>query len=97
MSDVTYFDTAKRSFKDVPVINEEIALTEFLEAAESVVALFGMASTLSLSPSLIEISELTAGHRPAGLNRLPGRPEGHDREHQGTESDDRREAGMPVT
>lgn len=41
MSDVTYFDTAKRSFKDVPVVDGEIGLTEFIEASESVVALFG--------------------------------------------------------
>lgn len=44
MADVTYFDTAKRSFKDVSMVNGEIALTEFLEAAESVVALFGASS-----------------------------------------------------
>lgn len=41
MSGPTYFDIAKRSFKDVPVVNGEIATTEFLEAAESVVSLFG--------------------------------------------------------
>lgn len=42
MSGSTYFDTAKRSFKDVPVIDDQIATTEFLEASESVVALFGI-------------------------------------------------------
>lgn len=38
---MTFFDTAKRSFADVPVQGTEIPTTEFLEAAETVVALFG--------------------------------------------------------
>ena len=39
----TFFDTAKRSFKDVPVAADGgVATTEFLEAAESCVALFGL-------------------------------------------------------
>ena len=38
----TFFDTAKRSFKDVPVAADGgVPTTEFLEAAESCVALFG--------------------------------------------------------
>ena len=41
----TFFDTAKRSFKDVTVGSDNgINTTEFLEAAESVVALFGVCS-----------------------------------------------------
>jgi hypothetical protein len=42
----TYFDTAKRNFKDVPVdASGKVSTTEYLEAAESAVALFGMYST----------------------------------------------------
>ena len=38
----TFFDTAKRNFKDVPVAADgKVSTTEFLEAAESCVALFG--------------------------------------------------------
>ena len=38
----TFFDTAKRNFTTVPVdADSKIATTEFLEAAESVVDLFG--------------------------------------------------------
>lgn len=37
-----FFDTGKRSFQDVPIPDDKISTTEFLEAAETVVALFGM-------------------------------------------------------
>ena len=38
----TFFETAKRNFKDVTIgSNNEIDTTEFLEASESVVCLFG--------------------------------------------------------
>ncbi|KAI5777791.1 glycolipid transfer protein domain-containing protein [Geopyxis carbonaria] len=36
----TFFDTAKRNFQDVPVADGQVPTSEFLEAAESVVALF---------------------------------------------------------
>jgi len=36
----TFFETAKRSFKDVPITDDKIATTEFLEASESLVTLF---------------------------------------------------------
>ena len=45
----TFFSTIKRSFKDVAVEGEQIPTTEFLEAAESLVTLFGTSS----SPILI--------------------------------------------
>jgi hypothetical protein len=41
----TWFDTLKRSFADVPVNDNGISTTEFLEAAESLVTLFGMCLT----------------------------------------------------
>lgn len=38
----TYFDTLKKSFVDVPVAaDDKIPTTEFLEAAESLLTLFG--------------------------------------------------------
>lgn len=37
----TWFDNMKRSFADVPIENDAIKTTEFLEASESLVALFG--------------------------------------------------------
>lgn len=43
----TFFNTCKRNFKDVPVIDGKINTTEFLEAAESVVMLFGPSSSSS--------------------------------------------------
>jgi len=46
----TYFDTAKRSFKDVTVTNGEIATGEFLEASESVVALFDLLGSTAFAP-----------------------------------------------
>ncbi|KAA8911550.1 glycolipid transfer protein-like protein HET-C2 [Sphaerosporella brunnea] len=36
----TFFDTAKGNFKNVPVVDNRISTTEFLEAAEGVVQLF---------------------------------------------------------
>jgi hypothetical protein len=45
-ADGTWFDTLKRSFADVPVNDNGISTTEFLEAAESLVTLFGMFSIL---------------------------------------------------
>ena len=41
-ADGTWFDTIKRSFADVPIDAEDgISTTEFLEAAEALVTLFG--------------------------------------------------------
>lgn len=41
-ADGTWFDTLKKSFADVPIgADEGISTTEFLEAAESLVTLFG--------------------------------------------------------
>lgn len=37
----TFFDEMKMSFEDVPVNDGQIATSEFLEAAESLVKLFG--------------------------------------------------------
>ena len=45
----TFFHTAKRNFKDVPVANGKVSTSEFLEASESVVALFGPSSSKSIS------------------------------------------------
>ena len=43
----TWFDTHKRSFKDVPVgANQGIATVEFLEAAEATTTLFGKTSSI---------------------------------------------------
>lgn len=38
----TFFDTAKKSFADVPITDDKIATTEFLEASESLVKLFDL-------------------------------------------------------
>lgn len=46
--DGTFFDTLKKSFTDVPVDETKdnaISTTEFLEAAESLVTLFGEANS----------------------------------------------------
>ncbi|KAL7273021.1 hypothetical protein RUND412_004140 [Rhizina undulata] len=40
MADQTFFDTAKKNYKDVPVVDGKVATTEFLEASETVVSLF---------------------------------------------------------
>jgi hypothetical protein len=41
-ADGTWFDTIKRSFADVPIgADDGVSTTEFLEAAESLVTLFG--------------------------------------------------------
>ncbi|KAK9478143.1 glycolipid transfer protein domain-containing protein [Lipomyces japonicus] len=42
MATNTFFDTAKRSFADVPIADSKISTTEFLEAAESLVSLFDL-------------------------------------------------------
>lgn len=45
----TFFDTCKRNFKDVPVVDDKVSTTEFLEASESVVQLFGPSSCQSIT------------------------------------------------
>lgn len=52
-----FFDSGKRTFQEVPVINDKISTTEFLEAAETVVALFG---TFNRPPYTIEFSDTDA-------------------------------------
>lgn len=37
----TFFDEQKRSFIDVPVTDGKISTSEFLEASESLIKLFG--------------------------------------------------------
>lgn len=39
----TFFDSIKKSFADVPVDDNAIATSPFLEASESLTTLFGMA------------------------------------------------------
>ncbi|EAU35849.1 hypothetical protein ATEG_04047 [Aspergillus terreus NIH2624] len=49
----TWFDTIKRSFADVPIDagnDDGISTTEFLEAAESLVALFDVLGSAAFSP-----------------------------------------------
>lgn len=42
MADQTFFDTIKKSFVDVPVsADNQVSTSEFLEATESLLALFG--------------------------------------------------------
>jgi hypothetical protein len=47
----TFFDTLKKSFTDVPVTDGKIDTTSFLEAAESLITLFGTSPLLSLLSS----------------------------------------------
>ena len=49
----TFFDSGKRSFKDVPVDESKdnaIATTEFLEASESLTALFDVLGSTAFKP-----------------------------------------------
>ncbi|GIK01793.1 hypothetical protein Aspvir_005834 [Aspergillus viridinutans] len=46
----TWFDTLKRSFADVPVNDNGISTTEFLEAAESLVTLFDLLGSKCFAP-----------------------------------------------
>jgi hypothetical protein len=47
-ADGTWFDTMTKSFADVPIGAEDgISTTEFLEAAESLVTLFGACRSLA--------------------------------------------------
>ncbi|KAF7161904.1 hypothetical protein CNMCM5623_007319 [Aspergillus felis] len=46
----TWFDTLKRSFADVPVNENGISTTEFLEAAESLVTLFDLLGSKCFAP-----------------------------------------------
>ncbi|RHZ44042.1 GLTP domain-containing protein, partial [Aspergillus thermomutatus] len=46
----TWFDTLKRSFADVPVNDNAISTTEFLEAAESLVTLFDLLGSKCFAP-----------------------------------------------
>ncbi|KAI5850648.1 glycolipid transfer protein domain-containing protein [Tricharina praecox] len=46
----TFFDTCKRNFKDVPVVDDKVSTTEFLEASESVVQLFDVLGSTAFVP-----------------------------------------------
>ncbi|KAF8534826.1 glycolipid transfer protein domain-containing protein [Trichophaea hybrida] len=50
MSSQTFFDTAKRNFKDVPINDDKISTSEYLEAAESTVALFDLLGNKAFVP-----------------------------------------------
>ncbi|KAF8241817.1 glycolipid transfer protein [Wilcoxina mikolae CBS 423.85] len=50
MSSQTFFDTAKRNFKDVPINGDKISTSEYLEAAESTVALFDLLGNKAFVP-----------------------------------------------
>jgi hypothetical protein len=71
----TFFDTLKRSFTDVPVDagkDNAISTTEFLEAAESLVTLFGMSPLQipSLVPGLqLDLPTLKGGNSLKVANR----------------------------
>lgn len=43
----TFFDEQKRSFVDVPIVDGKISTSEFLEASESLIKLFGKGSCIT--------------------------------------------------
>lgn len=50
----TFFDEMRKNFKDVPITEQDyISTTEFLEAAESLVKLFGKSIFTRYNPDLI--------------------------------------------
>lgn len=58
-ADGTWFDTMAKSFADVPIGAEDgISTTEFLEAAESLVTLFG--SCCSLAYTCLKLMQKTS-------------------------------------
>jgi len=46
----TYFDTIKKSFKDVPADGDAISTTEFCDAAESLTGLFDVLGSVAFKP-----------------------------------------------
>ncbi|EFW18121.1 hypothetical protein D8B26_004971 [Coccidioides posadasii str. Silveira] len=49
-ADGTWFDTIRRSFADVPINDNGISTTEFLEAAEALVMLFDLLGSVAFTP-----------------------------------------------
>jgi hypothetical protein len=45
----TFFETLKKNFTDVPIDGDKISTSEFLEATESLVTLFGTPSSFCLA------------------------------------------------
>lgn len=79
----TFFDTIQRSFADVPIDaanDNAIATSEFLEAASSLVTLFGMLSCLNLQYS--QVLTVESIRRPwicgihSGQERFAGQHQG---------------------
>src|ERR1700694_3720806 len=68
----TFFDLMKRSYEDVEITDRGINTSQFLEASESLVSLFG----ISCDTQLI--------CRPPGINSILSRQERYERKYQGT-------------
>lgn len=78
----TFFDTVKRSFTDVPVDEKKdnaISTTEFLEACEGLIALFGTKLVYREAP----LAMLSAVHRCARLGGFQARQRRYERQRQG--------------
>jgi hypothetical protein len=54
----TFFDTIKRSYQDVQITDKGINTSQFLEASESLVTMFGMESPTPTVTNLREIDVL---------------------------------------
>ena len=52
----TFFDTLTKSYTDVPLVDGKISTSEFLEASESLVTLFGMDVPYFLTNKLLLLS-----------------------------------------
>jgi len=65
----TFFNTCKRNFKDVPVVDGKINTTEFLEAAESVVLLFEVLGNTAFVPVQKDMTSNIKKIRDAQLAR----------------------------
>lgn len=72
----TWFETLKKSFADVPVTNQAIETSSFLEAAEATTTLFG-----TISPRLREALKPNL-YRHSGLGSLHPCQERYARKHQ---------------
>jgi hypothetical protein len=76
----TFFDTLKRSFVDVPITGaDKISTSEFLEAVEGVMGLFGMSERHCL-----RMRRLTPASRCLGIHSIQAGQERHGRQRQGT-------------
>jgi hypothetical protein len=56
----SFFDSMQRSFEDVQVTDKEINTVQFLEASESLVAMFGKPPFFYALISLLDLLESTA-------------------------------------